>query len=112
MTKEKIMNRTRLLVVATMLLVALAASAQQGASMAASMDREHTAASSAANSTEGHLRMLTQSLDLSADQQEKLRPIIQNMLDERQKVLSDTSLSDAQRQEKQRMLHEKADRQA
>ena len=106
------MNRFRLLIVATILLVGLTAAAQQndGASQSAAQDQP--AQRTAVSNAEEHLRMLSQSLNLTADQQEKLRSIIQNMLDRRQRLMHDESLSAERREEKQRAVHEKADREA
>jgi len=55
--------------------------------------------------------MLSQRLDLSADQQAKVRPILANFLNEREKVLADTSLTSDQRHTKIETMHEKADHQ-
>ena len=95
------MNRFRYLGIGITLLVALAASAQQ------------TAASQVALSPiDQHLKMLTERLDLTADQQVKLRPILKEFLDGRQKLINDQSLSEEERHEKIKALHAKADKQA
>jgi len=104
------MKRVRFFAVATIFFIALAAFAQQSASSAAEQD--HATTSKPVETAEGHLKLLSEKLDLTGEQQEKLRPIIQNMLDESQKILNDQSLSDEQRHEKKRAQHEKADRQA
>lgn len=104
------MNRTRFLAVATILLATLTALAQQSAEApgSAGKDSQHVGMLNA----EDHLRMMSEKLGLTADQQEKLRPILQNMLDERQKVMRDQNLSSEQREVKQRAIHEKAGREA
>jgi Spy/CpxP family protein refolding chaperone len=103
------MNRTLLLAVATILFVGLTAAAEQSSGSAA---QEQPAQRTSVPNAEEHLRILSESLNLSAAQQQKLRPIIQNMLDQRQRLMHDQRLSADQREEKQRALHERADREA
>lgn len=103
------MNRIRLLAIAMLLCIGLASAAQQNSGNAAP---HQPAQGTAASNTEEHLKMLSENLSLTADQQQKLRPIIQDMLDERQRLMHDESLSVEQREAKQRALHEKADREA
>jgi predicted ATP-dependent endonuclease of OLD family len=91
-------------------LVVLGAAAQQTAADAGSIDDSKRAAHTNMSIAEEHLRMLSEKLNLSAEQQEKARPLIQNMLEERQSLLRDQSLSSQQRSQKQRALHERADR--
>ncbi len=56
--------------------------------------------------------MLSEELGLSVGQQAEIRPILQQMMDARQKVMQDESLSSEAREQKQKALHEKADKQA
>jgi hypothetical protein len=91
-------------------LVVLGAAAQQTAADAGSIDDGKRAAHTNMSNAEEHLRMLSEKLNLSAEQQEKARPLIQNMLGERQALLRDQSLSSDQRSQRQRALHERADR--
>ena len=104
------MNRIRLLSVSTILLVVLGAAAQQTAGVPANVDKDKPAGHGNMSNPEEHLRMLSEKLNLTAEQQEKARPIIQNMLDARQRLMRDETLSDTQRGEKERALHEKATR--
>ena len=60
---------------------------------------------------DGHMQALTEHLNLTADQQAKIRPIVANFLDARQKVLADTGLTDDQRHTRIEAMHEKADHQ-
>lgn len=106
------MKRFRLLAVAAIFLVGLTAAAQQSGGGPQSDAKEQGAQRSVVSSAEEHLRMLSASLNLTADQQKKLRPIIQNMLDQRQRLMHDQSLSAEQREEKQRAVHEMADQEA
>jgi hypothetical protein len=105
------MNRFRSLtvVVFMLLLVSLLASAQQG-SPASHSDAQ--ARQDQASPVDQHMQALTERLDLTADQQAKLRPIVQRMFDDRQKLEEDKSLSDAERHKKMMVMHEKATRQA
>jgi periplasmic protein CpxP/Spy len=100
------MNRFRSLVVVGLLLFAFGAWAQQ--SSAGSSDAAKPDQQAGASAVDQHLQMMTEKLNLSADQQAKLRPIIKEMLDGRQKLLNDTSLSDEQRHQKMKALHEQA----
>jgi len=106
------MNRIRLLAALTIFLVGLAAFAQQDVGASGNTEKAHQGQRTGTLGAEDHLKMLSEKLDLSADQQDKLRPILQNMLDERQKVMDDQSLTSEERAEKQRALHEKADHEA
>lgn len=106
------MNRMRLFAVTTIALLTLAAAAQQTSGTPNSANKDHSAQSESAPSTEEHMKMLTERLDLTVEQQEKLRPIVQKMLDDRQKLISDQGLSNEQRHERLKALHEKADHEA
>jgi type IV pilus biogenesis protein CpaD/CtpE len=105
-------NRIPLLALAAALLIAMPAAAQQGAETSGTAANNHVTQHPEMSNADAHLRILSEKLDLSADQQRKLRPIIQNMLDERQHLMQDQALSAEQREDKQRALHEKADREA
>jgi hypothetical protein len=58
------------------------------------------------------MQLLTERLDLTADQQAKIRPIVQRMFEDRQKLDEDKSLSDAERHQKMMAMHDHATRQA
>jgi Spy/CpxP family protein refolding chaperone len=105
------MNRFRslALVMFMLLLISLLASAQQNASSSQSDAR---AQQNQASPVDQHMQALTERLDLTADQQAKLRPIVQKMFDDRQKLEEDKSLSDAERHQKMRVMHENATNQA
>jgi Spy/CpxP family protein refolding chaperone len=94
------MNRLRLLVVATALVFALPAIAQESA--AAPPHHLPT--------VDAHLKALSEKLNLTAEQQEKARPILKEMQEDMQKVMNDTSLTPEQMHEQMRPLHQKADR--
>jgi len=100
------MNHFRLLATGTILLFALICPAQQTAGGPADPGKQHEQ-----SAADAHLKALSERLDLSADQQVKIKPLLEQMLAAREKVRQDASLSDEARQEKQKSLHEKADKQ-
>jgi hypothetical protein len=106
------MNRFRLLAIGAMLLVALTASAQQTDNRTAAQQEHGQSAQSSAAEADQHMKMLSERLNLSTDQQAKIRPIVEHMLAERQKVMQETSLSNEAREQKEKALHEKASKQA
>jgi transposase len=85
---------------------ALICSAQQTAARPADPGKQHEQ-----SAADAHLRALSERLELSADQQVKIKPILEQMLAAREKIRQDGSLSSEARQEKQKSLHEKADKQ-
>jgi hypothetical protein len=97
------MNRLRLLAVGTVLMFALNAAAQQ---TTISPD----AHAAAVAPVEQHLKMLSDKLSLTADQQDKARPILQEMHDGSQKLQDDQSLTPDQRQAAMSELFMKADK--
>jgi hypothetical protein len=99
------MNLIRSLAFATVFAVALGAFGQTTASTA----KHPQSSPSAGTNVDQHLQALSQGLDLTADQQAKIRPILSNFLDTREKVLADSSLSSDQRQQRIKAMHEKAD---
>jgi len=105
------MNRFRYLAIGMLLIIALAASAEQTAPATAGSGPQPQSQNSPSK-LDQHLQALTESLNLTADQQAKIRPILQEFLDSRQKVLEDQSLTDDARRERIKDLHAKADKQA
>ena len=99
------MNLSRSLALATVFAVALSAFGQTAASTA----KQPQPSASAGANVDQHLQALSQGLDLTADQEAKIRPILSNFLDRREKVLADSSLSSDQRQQRIKAMHEKAD---
>ncbi len=98
------MNRLRLLAVASVLLLALGATAQQ------TVTGSETHAAAVAP-VEHHLKVLSEQLALTTDQQEKARPILQQMHAGSQKLEEDRGLTPEQRQAAIDPLFMKADRQ-
>jgi Spy/CpxP family protein refolding chaperone len=98
------MNRNRLLAVGAVLMFALSTMAQQPAT-------SPDAHAAAVAPVEQHLKMLSEKLGLTADQQDKARPILQEMHDGSQKLADDPSLTPDQRQTAMRELFMKSDKQ-
>ena len=100
------MNHFRLLATGAMLMVALICPAQQTAGGPADPGKKHEQ-----SAADAHLRALSERLELSAHQQVKIKPLLEQMLAASEKVRQDGSLSNEARQEKEKSLHEKADKQ-
>jgi len=100
------MNHFRLLATGPILMFALICPAQQTAGGPADPGKPHEQ-----SAADAHLRALSERLELSADQQVKIKPLLEQMLAAREKVRQDGSLSNEARQEKEKGLHEKADKQ-
>ena len=92
-TKRKNMKHSRLVLIASTLMVALIAVAQQPVDPA-----------------EAHLKLLSEKLGLTEEQQAKARPILKEMSDAEQKVRADANLSQKERLDKVRPFREKADK--
>jgi Spy/CpxP family protein refolding chaperone len=99
------MNRIRLLAIGTTLMFGLTVLAQQAAT-------SNGAQGSGMPSVENHLKMLSEKLDLTSDQQAKIKPILQEMQDSTQKLMQDESLSREERMGKIKACHDKADKKA
>ena len=114
--RRKTMNRTRLLATGAILMFALATVAQQttarpgGPEKGVSRDVSGGARSSGAQTVQGHLKVLTEKLDLTGDQQGKTKTILRELHDATQKLLRDGSLSHEERLGKMRVWRERADK--
>lgn len=93
------MNRVRI-AIGILLLFALAVFAQE-----AHNGRGHTMPS-----VDQHLKMLSEKLDLTADQQAKARPILQEMTDGAQKAMNDPSLPQEERTKNAHAVMQQADK--
>lgn len=96
--------RVRLLAIATLLTLALPLAAQQTAT------GSDAQTASAMPSVEQHLKVLAEKLDLTGDQQEKAKPIIQEMQESMQKYMQDESMSPDERRDYAKASRYKADR--
>ena len=107
------MNRLRYLAFASMLIVALTAPAQQTAPAPSTGKDEHSQRSAQADvpTVEQQLKVLTEKLDLTGDQQARITPILQELHDATQKIVEDKSLSREERLAKVRPQRYKADKQ-
>ena len=99
------MNRIRLLALGTILMLALTAIAQQ----TTSSSNGHSG-SDGVSAVEAHLKLLTEKLDLTSDQQAKAKPILQEMQAATQKFMQDESMSRDERMDNVRACRYKADR--
>jgi hypothetical protein len=97
------MTRLRLLAVGTVLMFAMNTVAQQNAT-------SPDARAAAVAPVDQHLKMLSEKLALTAEQQDKARPILQAMHDGSQKLADDPSLTPDQRQAGMHELFMKSDR--
>ena len=97
------MNRFRLLTMMTVLIFALSATAQQSTTMP-------DAHAVAAAPVDQHLKALSDKLALTADQQEKARPILQDMHDGSQKINDDQGLTPDQKHAAMSELFMKSDK--
>lgn len=96
------MSRIRSLALGTMLIFALSVAAQQ--------TTPSPGAHSGVPSVEDHLKVLTAKLDLTGDQQAKLKPILQELNDATHKLMQDESMSHDERLEKVRACRYRADK--
>jgi len=90
------MNRTRVLAVASILTVAVAALAQQAISGGTNKSTDQSGVPTA----ETQLKFLAGKLDLTADQQAKITPILQELHDSTVKLVQDQSMSSDERMSK------------
>jgi Spy/CpxP family protein refolding chaperone len=104
----------RLLAIGTMSIVALTAPAQQTATGPAGTDKEEhgqRGAQDGVPTVETQLKVLTEKLDLTGDQQAKVKAILQELHDATLKLVRDKSLSREERLAKVRPQRYKADKQ-
>ena len=103
------MNRIRLLAIGSMLLIAPAMLAQQTAQTGG--PAKGAAQGVGLPDVGDQLKVLTQKLDLSVDQQPKVKTILQELRDATQKLVQGETMSDEQLLEKVRPLRMKANEQ-
>ncbi len=106
------MNRIRLFAIATMMMFSLTVAAQQATTKA-----DHPASHSSKDehsgvpTAESQLKLLTERLTLTSDQQAKVKPILQELYDASLKFVQDESMSRAERMDHVKAGRYKADRQ-
>jgi Spy/CpxP family protein refolding chaperone len=104
------MNRIRVFVTGSVLMFALAAGAQQTATAPAGADKQnHVSTQNSPDPVEHHLQVLSEKLNLTEDQEDRARPILQEMHDATQKAEQDQSLSDDERKAQKHAAFIKAD---
>jgi hypothetical protein len=104
------MNHFRLLAIGMLLIFALICPAQQTATAPAGVDKqEHGRAQDGVPTVEEHLNILTEKLDLTGDQQARIKPILQDLHDATLKFVGDKTLAADERLAKVRPLRYKAD---
>ena len=72
----------------------------------ASTPDKHAAVHQKGESAEQHLQMLSEKLNLTDDQKAKLKPILQDQMQQMKAVREDSSLSEDQRRAKMKSIHE------
>lgn len=87
------MNCYRLLILGPIFIFAVATSAQQAATSAPAAKVAATSGDSGLPSVEDQLKVLTEKLDLSADQQSRIKPILKDLHDSTEKITRDKNLS-------------------
>jgi len=106
------MNHYRLIAIGTIFIFAAAARAQQTPASRPAPAKVVSAPDDAAlPSVEAQLKVLTEKLNLSDDQQTTIRPILKNLHDVTEKVAQNKSLSHEERLAKVRPQRIKADQQ-
>jgi Spy/CpxP family protein refolding chaperone len=111
--QENTMNRIRLLAIGTMLMFTLTVVAQQAATQPdrpADHPVKDDHGHGGAPTVEMHLKVLSEKLDLTGDQQAKIKPILQELHDATQKLVQDKNMSHEERMGNARVSHEKADK--
>lgn len=104
------MNRYRLFTLGTILIFALATQAQQPTTGAAGSAKGVSSGEEAGLPTvEAQLKVLTEKLTLTSDQQDKIKPILKELHEATEKLAQDKSLSREERLAKVRPQRYKAD---
>ena len=104
------MSPCRLLSIGTILIFAVTAHAQESTpSAGASTQRVSDAEHAGLPSVESQLKVLTEKLGLSAEQQERVRPIMQGLHDTTERLMQDKNLSHEERLARVRPERYKAD---
>jgi Spy/CpxP family protein refolding chaperone len=88
------MDRIRLLVIGTVLMFVMTAVAQQSSTGSEGNEKQsQDSAQGAVPTPEEQLKVLTLKLDLTSDQVDKMKPILQQMHNGTQKIMDDKSLT-------------------
>ena len=107
------MTRIRLLAIGSLLIVVLTAPAQQTATGPGGTDKQERRRRGAQDdlpTVETQLKVLTEKLDLTGDEQVKIKPILEELHDATQKLVQDENMSRDERLSKVRPQRYKADK--
>jgi len=105
------MSRIRLIAVGTLMMFALAAGAQQTTTASAGVEKEnHSSTQNSTDPVENHLKKLSEQLNLTLDQEDQVRPILQEMHNSMSRAEQNQSLSDDERNAQKHAAFVKADR--
>lgn len=106
------MDRIRLLAIGTLMMFALAAGAQQTATASAGVEKaNHGSTQNSTDPVENHLKKLSEQLNLTPDQEGRVRPILEEMHGAMGKAEENQSLSDDERKAQKHAAFMKADSQ-
>lgn len=101
----------RLLAIGTVLIATLTSPAQQTAAGLGGIDKEERGSQGGAPKVEQQLKLLTEKLDLTSDQEARIKPIIQELNDATRKFMQDETIPREKRLESVRPWRERADKQ-
>jgi Spy/CpxP family protein refolding chaperone len=107
--RKAYMNRIRIFTIVIALLIANGAFAQSAPAHNDS-GQQGSGRGHAIPTAEEQLKLLSERLELTGDQQAKVKPILQELHDATQKFLQDESMSHDERMDNVRASHYKADR--
>ena len=106
------MNRIRLFGMGTLMIFALTAGAQQTATASAGIEKaNHNITQNSTDPVENHLKKLSEQLNLSPDQEDQVRPILQEMHSTMGKAEQNQSLSEDERKAAKHAAFMKAENQ-
>lgn len=103
--KEGKMSQSRWSILAILVLSAAGVTFAQTSPQASTADK-HAGMHQKGESAEQHLQMLSEKLNLTDDQKAKLKPILQDQMQQMKTVREDSSLSEDQRRTKMKSIHE------
>ncbi|HEX2662221.1 MAG TPA: hypothetical protein VHM93_05270 [Candidatus Acidoferrum sp.] len=99
------MSQSRWSILAILVLSAAGATFAQTSPQASTADK-HAQMHQKGESAEQHLQMLSDKLNLTDDQKAKLKPILQDQMQQMKAVREDSSLSEDQKRTKMKSIHE------
>lgn len=103
--KEGKMSQSRWSILAILVLSAAGVTFAQTSPQASTADK-HAGMHQKGESAEQHLQMLSEKLNLTDEQKAKLKPILQDQMQQMKAVREDSSLSEDQKRAKMKSIHE------